>query len=539
MGEMYHDLSTPKDNHISYGLSFPNQYAMENWQNEIDGQTPQNRHLGKTVRVMDTGREFMLIQIDPELVFQPLDGPAPLLDDLNLYINGTTGSDLTGDGSSGAPYKTFNRAFQVLENKRNSYRVKIRPAAGVYTDFPEVVNIDTDPGGQIVMDASGEAYPVVSGTHTIDSIAGVGVQNPFGNYEATDLTVSPDPGWTPDQFYGKFVHFKSGNYANRVLRVWKNSSDTIQVMMDLFTFQAGDTFDIVDAPVKIEVDHPIRFVGRRVADQTVDFFNPQLVIAGVEFEVDVGSTDSPPMSLHDISAVMTYSKLVDMWNTDQYSIPLLLNGSKINLDFLASGVLDNTELEQFINYSFIIQALAGTSPAEKGLDVVMYNSEYASGLGGVACRRYVFLGGVSGYLSFCDVGGFVTFFDDSGVAPISSAAWLNVVYIDQVDYDDIAIIATVANLDIIEAYIEKSGLPIYLAHNSYLQADWLHGNTINSQYAARIGPASSLFIPTAAYMTLLGTTGAIQWDFDGATVAAWPTAGNFVQKVDSFVSTKT
>jgi hypothetical protein len=538
MGELYHDLSQPSKNHVSYGLRYPNQAAMELGTGELDGQTLEDRHIGKTARVMDTNRRFMLLAHDPDIIWAPEDAGALLLADLDIHL-APGGDDATGDGTSGNPYKTFDRAFQVIENKRINKRVKIHPAAGVYDSFPSIIFLDIEPGGELVIDASGEAYPIVSGPYTVGTITGVGVQNPFGNYEATDLTPNAAPSWTPDEFYGKFLHFKTGNYANRVLNLWSNDVTTVRTMMDLFTFQVGDTFDIVNCPVKIEVDHPIRFVGRRVGSSLLDYFSPQVVFAGIHIESDIGNTNDSPLSYDGLSVVMTYSKLVDMWTADNFSIPLGLKGSKFNLDFLATGILDNTELEEWINYSWQIQSLAETSPTEEGVDVVLYDSEYLTGIGGAFCRRYIFQGGVSGYLSFCFAGGFVTFLQTSGVAPITSAAWLNVVYIEQKDYDAPALLLTVANINILEAYIEKCGQPIILKHNSFLQADWLHGNTINAAWAAQIGPASSIYIPIGSRVTLLGTSGAIEWDFDGAVVAAWPAAGNFVQKVDSFVSTKT
>ncbi len=541
MGEKYHDLATPKDNHVHYGLSFPNQYAMETWQNEVEGQVPEDRHLGKAVRVLDTNRVFMFVQRDPELIFVPIDAPATIVEDLDLYIDGTAGDDLTGDGSSGAPYKTFTRAFQVLENKELGARVKMRPAAGVYDEFPE--NIEYTPlltGGQIVIDASGETYPEVAGPFTIDTVTGVGPQNLFGFHEATDLKVTGSPAWTPDQFYGKFIHVTSGAYSNKILNIWSNTADTVRVMLDLYTFSPGDTFNVVDCPVKIEVDHPIRFTGRKGGEQQTNFLEPQLVIAGVEFEVDTGTTDTSPMSISLTSAVFTYSKLVDMWAADNYSVCLTLNAAGLNLDFLEADTLDNTALEDWFNYSFQIQSLARTSPTEIGIDAVMYNTNYAGWFGGTFCRRYVFAAGNSGYISTSFVGGIATFFGPNNVSPIATGLLVSIVYVEQVDYNAVALVISGANFSIIEAYIAKCGQPIDIGFNSYLHLDWLKADNtkINATYAALVRSASSIHIPVGANVDVLGTSGAIEWDFDGATVAAWPTAGNFVQKVDSFVSTK-
>lgn len=545
MGDFIHDLSTPKDNHVAHALSFPNQVAMETWQNESEGQTPEDRHLGKVVNVEDTGRRFVFVQREPELVFQPIDAPAPLLADLDLYIDATGGDDLNGNGSLSNPYKTFTRALQVLENKEIDHVVKIRPkgaATGqaVYDEFPENNYLNILPGGDLVIDASGETYPVVAGPFTIDTVTGVGPANLFGNYEGTELKVTGSPAWTPDQFYGKFIHFTSGNYANRILNIDTNTADVVRVMMDLFTFAPGDTFNIVDAPIRVEVDHPIRFINTQGQNLQVSYFTPQLVIAGVEFRIDQGTTDFSCLNITGLSAIMTYTKLLDMWDSDAYSVPLNLNAAGLNLDFLPPGTLDNTELEEWLNYSNQVVSMGGTSPTEIGIDIALENTSYSAWCGGTFCRRYVFLGGVSGYISFSFVGGVVNFFGPNNVSPIASGLWLNVVFVRQPDYDAPALEVSGCNVAAIEVYIEKCGQAIDIGFNSYLQADWLHGNTtqISGQYAALVRPASSIYIPDAANMTLLGPSGAIEWDFDGATHANWPTAGNSFQKIDSFVSTK-
>jgi hypothetical protein len=526
-------------NHVAYGLSFPNQTAMELWQNETNGQTPEDRHIGKTVRVLDTNREFMLIQHDPALIFEPLDAPAPLLADLDLYIDDAGGNDVTGDGSSGNPYKTFDRALQVLGNKIINKIVKIRPAAGVYTDWPEYFNPKYDVGGQIVIDASGEAYPQVAGPFTIGSIAGVGPADPFGDELATELTPTPAPSWTADQFYGKAMHFLTGAYANRILPIWKNTTAAITTQLDLFGFSNGDTFDIVDYPVKIQLDHPMKIKADTVGEQLLDFTHPHFVTAGIHFEINTGDLLKVPMFLHGVSAVMTYTKLVDMYSTDKFGVPLILRDSKINFDFVEPGTFDNSELEVWFNQDFAIHSLAGTPPAESGVDVVVIDSKFGDGLAKTSCRRSVFHAGESLQLLYCFIGGLTNSFSPGGFSTITCSSLLQVVFVEQIGYDDIVFNLSNQRLDCFECYIHKSGRPILLTDNSYFLAEWLHGGTINQAYALLIGRGSKFHIPDIADMTLTGTSGAIEWEFDGATVSAWPAAGNFVEKVDSFVSTKT
>lgn len=537
MGDILHDLLQPKKNHVSYGLRYPNQTAMELGQGEIDGQVLEDRHLGKTARIMDTGRMATLIQHTPTIIWQLQDAASPMLDDQEVHI-APTGDDVTGDGTVGAPFKTFTRALQVIENKVVTKIFKIKPASGTYTEFPETNLIDPRISGQVVIDASGLTYPVVAGPFTVGTIAGVGDINPFGNYLATDLSPTPVPSWSVDQFYGKFLHFTSGNYANQILPMWKNTEDTIRTKIDLLDFQVGDTFNVVDCPVRVEVDHPIFFQGLNSGYSSIDYLHPQLVIAGVHFKIDVGSTDVYPFLLDNISAVMTYCNIVDMWAGDNFGIPLTVQHGKLNFDFLLTGLLDNSELEGWTEYCIQVFSNAGASPTVEGIDVLILDSKFADGVNAVYCRRHVFGAGPSLYLLYSMCGGLMNSLYDYSQSVIASATWVATVFIEQIDYNWIALNISNNSVDIVELYIAKCGRAVNLYGHSFINSIWFKGAGINSAYALKIEKASSFHIALAADFSLMGTTGAIEWGFDGTNEALWPTAGNFVQKVDSVVSTK-
>jgi hypothetical protein len=539
MNEIIHDLMKSNKNHIGYGLSYPNQTAMEQGVNEIDGQVLAVRHLGKTARVLDTNRTFMLIAFDPVIIWQPEDAAGPLLEAVTMHLDASTGNDLTGDGSSGAPYKTFTRAFQTLENKNISHVVKMKPAAGVYDEFPEESELPMTVNGQVVIDASGETYPVIVAGLAIGTIADVGPQDIFGTALATELTPNAAPSWTVDQHIGKFAHFKTGAYANRVLPIWRNTATSIITDADYFGFQIGDTFDIVDAPVKIQVDHPIKIRGITIGENLTEFRFPELCMAGIEIECTTGDSSKSPLFLRGVSCVFNFCKLVDMWNADNFSIPLLLRDAKINLDFVPANTFDNTELEEWLNYNFNIFSNAGAPPTAGGIDIATTESSIATGMNKVFCRRKIaaLAPSVPIFYTFC--GGITTIGFAGVFAGTTGNLFTDHVFVEQLNYDETAFYFSNFHVYFSATYIHKSGQPIELYDNGYVFAEWLHGGTINATHALKIGRASHLYIDVETDVTLLGTAGAINWVFDNTNVAAWPTAGNFANKVDSYVSTKT
>ena len=68
-----------------------------------------------------------------------LDSKASVLtEDVTLYVNGTTGDDSTGDGSSAAPYKTVQKAVDSLPKQLNAHTATISIAAGTYAEDLQV-----------------------------------------------------------------------------------------------------------------------------------------------------------------------------------------------------------------------------------------------------------------------------------------------------------------------------------------------------------------------------------------------------------------
>lgn len=78
--------------------------------------------------------------------------------DMNIYV-ATTGSDTTGDGSSGSPYKTIGKALAQVPQIIN-HDVYIRVADGTYTSFPDIKGFAGE--GELVIKGSSENASVVN-----------------------------------------------------------------------------------------------------------------------------------------------------------------------------------------------------------------------------------------------------------------------------------------------------------------------------------------------------------------------------------------
>ena len=71
-----------------------------------------------------------------------------------------SGNDTTGNGTSGAPFRTFARALQAVPKNLNGRTATIQVVAGSY---PEIVNISDFSGGEVVLASSSNASITVTG----------------------------------------------------------------------------------------------------------------------------------------------------------------------------------------------------------------------------------------------------------------------------------------------------------------------------------------------------------------------------------------
>ena len=75
-----------------------------------------------------------------------------LTEDVTLYVNGSTGNDSTGDGSSAKPYKTVQKAVNSIPKVLGGHTAAISITAGYYTEHLEV---DGFHGGLLIIGDAG------------------------------------------------------------------------------------------------------------------------------------------------------------------------------------------------------------------------------------------------------------------------------------------------------------------------------------------------------------------------------------------------
>jgi hypothetical protein len=536
MAATYHDVLSPPDLHPAFNLIYRTEADRIAGTNEVNGVTLAASNIGQLAKQLDNNSYWELLTVTPSITWAQISGGVrqPTTADIDIYIS-TTGSDTTGDGSQSTPYATFDRAFRDVQDKDIRHNVIIHPAAGTYTSFPNFLDLQITPGGRLIIDASGETYPVTAGPFTVATVTGVGAQDIWGNELANDLQVSGAPGWSVDQFYGKYLHFTGGNWQDYVTPVWKNTSDTVRTIYDWHTFQAGDTFNIVTPPVVIDVNHSIHITGRKSSQSIQIEDRPQFAIVGCHFKVAADYDYNAPLFFEELSAVFSFTTFQDKFDTDQYSIPVSIKTVEYNVAGIAAGVLAVDELGEQYTFANHILSMNGALPTAAGIDLFVRDQNTGVAISAFACRRRVFSSGNSG-MNYALIGGHSTAFN--GSIPQKFGGWesLYEIFIEQIGWSGTALnIQGQVGLELNTVYIEAANLPVSCNNNSYCLATWLKGGTIGNAYALEINRGSQLVIPTVADVTILGTSGAVKFTFDGTTHATWPTTGNFYSKVNSFV----
>jgi hypothetical protein len=503
--------------------------------NEVNGITLADSNIGQLAKQLDNGYYYELLTVTPSITWNQVTGGVrqKTTEDIDIYI-ATTGDDETGDGSQSTPYATFDRALREVQDMDLRHKVTIHPAAGTYTDYPRYLEPKRGPGGRLIYDASGETYPVVAGPFTVQTVTGVGDPDTLGTELATDLQVSGAPGWSVDEHYGLLAQMLTGNWAGYFVPIWKNTADTIRTYYDWNTFQAGDTFNIVSCPVVIDIDHEIQMKYDTPGDDLFSQNGPNFLVAGVKFEIDTGDSFIPPMHLNGVSAIFSSCILRDVWDTDTTSIPLILRNSNVNWTAVPSGSFANSNLETFFTHAFPILPMDGAVPAANGIDIAIYGTLSPDGVTSVQCRRSIFSQSDGNSLLWVMAGGYQSI-TSGGKRTCEGVITLDHLYIEQIGFTDTAIKAS-ANTVIAELImIEAADLPVSLDDGSNMIVAWLKGTTIGNAYAVELRRGSQMHITNTTHVTVLGTSGAVKFIFDGTTHAAWPTTGNFHSKVNSFV----
>jgi len=278
--------------------------------------------------------------------------------DINLYVNGTTGNDVTGNGSAANPFASIPRAWEFIP-KIIEHKVNVRIAAGTYTSFPETIRHVINGSGQLVVEGLGNPtelagpFTVTAVTHIVSGSDSLG----------WDITVS-GVGWTDSFYKGKWIKYTSGITLNgRIIPIFSNDTDTIRhnSTQAYYPVEVGATFVIVEPSVKINISDDTTVFNIR--SNGVNRYS-NVLFANLEF-TNV-SSESTAFLFTNTGKFLT--GCVVFRNSSQYTFTTSIVGGNIND---ASTV--PTDITQLVNERFIgaanIEGYAYTWP-----DIILENT---------------------------------------------------------------------------------------------------------------------------------------------------------------------
>lgn len=148
-----------------------------------------------------------------------------LTENVTVYVS-TSGNDLTGDGTSAAPYATIQKAIDSLPKWLDGYMATISMAAGTYE---EKVVIEGFQGGILVLGVAGRAVTVRSITIESSSLVRLNV----------NITHSTTLGGTPLNIrYGSNVQFGGDCTINgsngSVSGIYVETGSVLSSLVDIF-----------------------------------------------------------------------------------------------------------------------------------------------------------------------------------------------------------------------------------------------------------------------------------------------------------------
>jgi hypothetical protein len=531
-----HAVQVAPNIHPPIRLQYPTQSDRENGVNEVNGIVMSVLQIGQWCEQLDNNTFFKLVQLTPITWKQVNLTYEKTIADMNIYLDFTSGDDDSGDGSIGSPWKTFTRVFRDIQHLRIAHVIKIFPAADTYTDFPSYMDLQFEPGGRIIIDGSVNSYPVVGGPYTIQSIFEVGNQTPSGYALGTQLTVTPTLPAASEPYFGKFMRFTSGNYNGKLVQIYTNrvyGPSTIRTIADYYDFQIGDTFEVVDYPVKIVVDHPIVIKGNDLNQYLTTVNTNNFMVGAVEFSIGNAGVLSH-LFLENLNANFAFCRIIDKHTITNDNIVLWLSNSRMNMDSPSGGLYVDSDLIDLFTNGLVISAKDGDTDPPKGYDVAYVKNTWPGGINRVFSRRMFICTAPSLDISLCFCAGITT--RPGYFGQTKSTIYALDLYLWQKAFTSTVLELSNCVFRAQTVYQEGGGLPLLCSDDSFFDSLWYQGNT--SYIAAMsIHRRSAVHVNQPTSRTQIqGTSYFATWEFDGSGTASKPGDGSFVQKADSFLT---
>jgi hypothetical protein len=372
---------------------------------------------------------------------------------MEIYV-ATTGSDTTGDGSSGSPYATITKAYEQIPYKL-TYPVQIKISAGTYSAFPQVINHECDSTGQLIFDG------VDGNTNDEEDLTVSTVTAVHGTVSRTvayDIQVSGSPAWTTNEHAGKFMYIKTGTDAGYYLGIWSNTADTLRVCGSFTGVApvATDTINIGSPRVTVNssTSTSMQVKSNKYFGQT-DFDDEKRCSVGIGFiklnytnmglrlnRTNIALASSIVQATNDFSVYVEDSTI--NYNGDPVTYDMFPDNTKVFTQTI--GMVPFGGIQCIINTNYLICPRGASIISGCLATYGMYLDNYGFLTSFFCCTRYIYT--------------------------IMATLYVSYTYLEYPDYSHAAIEIYNSGLQLIHSYCE-SGAGIILSFCSKL---WLKDN---------------------------------------------------------------
>lgn len=212
---------------------------------------------GKTIFSLSTVLGQLNVANDNEIynlfdLYNSLEATPPITAPIHFYLNSVTGSDITGTGTAINPFRTLPRVQRLLPQVINSRMVIHLAGAAAYTAI-EDMDVRFGPAGQLLIEGM-QAPSGALGPYTINTVTPMGL-----NLCSTEIALAIGP-WIPGEQIGKFIHVLTGAHAGQYFTIVQNLAGTLYITNTAIDLVPGETFEIVNPGTVIQLpatSHPM------------------------------------------------------------------------------------------------------------------------------------------------------------------------------------------------------------------------------------------------------------------------------------------
>ena len=211
---------------------------------------------GKTIFSLQTVLGQLNVANDNEIynlfdLYNSLEATPPITAPIHFYLDSVTGSDITGTGTTAAPFRTLPRIQRLLPQVINSRIVIHLAGAASYTALDDM-DLRFGPNGQLLFEGM-ESPTGALGPYTINTVTPLGL-----NLCATQISLAIGP-WVPGAQIGKFIHVLTGAHAGQYFAIGQNLAGSLFITNTAIDLVPGETFEIVNPGTVIQLpgtSHP-------------------------------------------------------------------------------------------------------------------------------------------------------------------------------------------------------------------------------------------------------------------------------------------